>query len=171
MSVERATPENPERPSEPSSFATLEQELNEILSKACRELMSSPAKVEQFGRLFDRTHETGFYREGGDVRGQGEQPTWSPNPAYMDSIEEIWTEADARLEESDLALEKSLRELFFSSHEYQDRENDHRRVFHGHLIDKTTGIPRTFFMLTVPHSHDGFRYVDAPSIRLSEELS
>lgn len=170
MSVEHATPHTPSRP-EQASFAGLEQELNEILSRACEALMGSPAKVKHFAGLFDRTHESGFYTNSDRIRGQGEQPTWSPNPAYIDSLEEMWTEAAARLEQRGLALEKGLRELFFTSHEYHDRENDHRRVFHGHLVDKQTGVPRTFFMLTVPHSHDGFRYVDAPAIRLSAELS
>jgi hypothetical protein len=171
MSVERATQKTPSRAAEQRSLVGLEQELNEILSKACEELMGSPARVEHFAGLFDRSHETGFYANTDRIRGQGEQPTWSPNPAYIDSLEEMWTEAAARLDQRGLALEKGLRDLFFTSHEYHDRENDHRRVFHGHLVDKVTGIPRTFFMLTVPHSHDGFRYVDAPAIRLSAELS
>lgn len=56
--------------------------------------MSAPTRVKHFARLFDRTHDSGFYTESSGVRGQGEQP----------------------------------------------------------------------------HSHDGFRYVEAPVIRLSEEL-
>jgi hypothetical protein len=148
----------------------LERELNQVLSTACGELMGSPPRVEHFARLFDRTHESGFYTQSSGVRGQGEQPTWSPNPAYIDSLEEIWVGAAECLDRRGLALDKSLRELFFTSHEYHDRENDHRRVFHGHLVERETGVPRTFFMLTVPHSHDGFRYVEAPVIRLSEEL-
>lgn len=152
------------------SCAGLERELNAVLSQACHELMGSQARVEHFANMFDRTHEAGFYAAGGPVRGQGEQPTWKPNPAYIDSLEEMWTGVEECLDGRGLALEKTLRELFFTSHEYHDRVNDHRRVFHGQLLEKESGIPRTFFMLTVPHSHDGFRYVEPPVIRLSEEL-
>lgn len=171
MDLESATRQGPGAPGAESLFVRLEREINDILREACQLLMSSPARVEHFSSLFDRTYETGFYTDNSDVRGHGEQPTWSPNPAYMNSLEEIWVGAAARLDEEGLSLEKSLRELFPSSREYHDLENDHRRVFSGQLVDKGTQVPQTFFMLTVPHSHDGFRYVEAPVIRLSEKMT
>lgn len=170
MSFEPSTSENPSRSAQRPNCVGLELELNAILAEACHGLMSSRARVEHFASLFDRTHEAGFYAAGGPVRGEGEQPTWKPNPAYIDSLEEMWTGVEECLDRRGLALESPLRELFFTSHEYHDRVNDHRRVFHGQVVDKVSGIPRTFFMLTVPHSHDGFRYVEPPVIRLSEEL-
>jgi hypothetical protein len=171
MDLDNATQQRRTQPGAESLFVRLEREINDIMREACQLLMSSPSKVEHFSRLFDRTQEAGFYADKSQVRGHGEQPTWAPNPAYMNSLEEIWVGAAARLDEEGLSLETSLRDLFSSSREYHDRENDHRRVFYGQLIDHATRIPKTAFMLTVPHSHDGFRYVEAPVIRLSEELT
>src|SRR5215467_8758081 len=141
------------------------------MREACQLLMSSPLKVEHFSRLFDRTQEAGFYADKSQVRGHGEQPTWARNPAYMNSLEELWVGAAARLDQDGLSLKTSLRDLFPSSREYHDSENDHHRVFYEQLVDKETQTPKTAFMLTVPHSHDGFRYVEAPVIRLSEGLT
>src|SRR5688572_3957379 len=107
MSSEPNTPRPQSRSAQRPSCAGLEEELNAVLSRACRELTTSQARVEHFAGLFDRTHETGFYSAGGQVRGEGEQPTWRPNPAYMDSLEEMWTRAEACLDQRGLALEKT----------------------------------------------------------------
>ncbi len=151
-------------------FQQLESEMNTILSSACARLMSDDEKVAYYSSLFDRTSESGFYASAAGPRGEGEQPTWSPNPAYMDSLEELWIDVEAKLAESGLTLEKTLRELFYLSHEYMDQTADHRRVFHGQLIDVERGKPVTYFMLSIPHSHAGFRYITPPYIQISPSL-
>jgi hypothetical protein len=98
------------------------------------------------------------------------QPAWAPNPAYMDSLEELWIPVDQRLRESGIRLEKSLRELFYLSHEYKDQDQDHRRVFHGHFVDLTLGLPVTYFMINIPHSHGGFQYLVPPTIQIASLL-
>lgn len=64
-------------------------------------------------------------------------------------------------------LEKSLRELFYLSHEYEDNVDCHRRVFHGHVVHGELATPITYFMMTVPHSHTRFEYVGAPRVQLA----
>src|SRR5271169_4806823 len=114
-------------------FKLIEARVNEILDASCQQLLADRAKRDYYASLFDRSSETGFYAQGDGPRGEGEQPTWAPNPAYMDSLEEMWIPVAAFLEQSGLVLEKTLRELFFLSPEYKDRAADHRRIFHGHL--------------------------------------
>jgi hypothetical protein len=145
------------------------------LERAHATIMGDPERVALYQGMFDRTVESGFYGPDAPVRGRGETPTWKPNPAYIQSLVAMW-EGDARgsaeaiLAERSLALERPLDELFYDSHEYEDTEENHRRVFHGHLIEVATGRPRTFFMLTVPHSHDRFDLVTPPEIAISALL-
>jgi hypothetical protein len=80
----------------------------------------------------------------------------------MESLEDMWRPVAALLENNGLALEKTLRELFDLSHEYRDHAAEHRRIFHGHLVDATCRQPVTYFMLNIPHSHKGL-LPDAPA--------
>src|SRR5262249_23272582 len=101
---------------------------------------------------------------------------WKPNPAYIQSLIAMW-EGDGggsgrtELERRGLTLERSLEDLFYESHEYEDTEFNHRRVFQGHLVEIESGRPVTFFMLTVPHSPDRFDLVSPPVIATSPRLS
>jgi hypothetical protein len=158
-----------------TDFAVLESEVNTALALAWREIVADPARVERYQSMFDRAGEAGFYGPDSLVKGQGEQPTWQPNPAYMKSLEAMW-EGDGDgscsqlLGSRGLALERSLYELFFVSREYEDTENHHRRVFNGHVLDVRSGRPLTFFMLTVPHSHERFELTTAPVVAISRTL-
>jgi hypothetical protein len=67
-------------------------------------------------------------------------------------------------------LEKNLRELFYLSREYRDHAAEHRRIFHGQLVDRRQGRPVTYFMLNIPHSHAGFKYPIPPRIHIAESL-
>ena len=156
--------------SEMVCFKKLETEINEILRAELAKLMSDSKRVAHFSQLFDRSSEKNFYSGAHGPKGVGEQPTWAPNPAYMDSLEELWLPIEARLREFGMGLEKSLRELFYLSHEYKDQDLDHRRVFHGQLIDTTRGVPVTYFMINIPHSHDGFQYLVPPAIQIAPLL-
>jgi hypothetical protein len=151
-------------------FAVLEAEIRQILEQSLRELLADASKVEHFANTFDRSVETGFYSDRVIALGQGETPSWHPNPAYMDSLEYLWRPVEALLESKGLALEKSLRELFYLSHEYKDHAADHRRVFHGHILDRTSRKPVTYFMLNIPHSHSGFKYLTPPRVQIAESL-
>jgi hypothetical protein len=151
-------------------FKTLETDLNEILRGELGKLMADRKRVNHFARLFDRTSENNFYTGAHGPQGVGEQPTWAPNPAYMDSLEELWLPVEEKLREFGLGLEKSLRDLFYLSHEYKDQDQDHRRVFHGQLIDIARGTPVTYFMINIPHSHAGFQYLVPPAIQIAPLL-
>lgn len=152
------------------TFPEIETTLNELLASACSKLMSDPVRVSHYAGLFDRSTETGFYSRPDGPQGIGEAPTWAPNPAYMNSLEELWHPVEAFLDQNDLALEKPLRDLFFLSREYKDREHDHRRIFHGQLIAKAEGTPVTYFMLNIPHSHKEFGYITSPKIQIADSL-
>jgi len=154
-------------------YGVIELELNEILNASCGELLSNKEKVMYYSGLFDRTGESGFYKSVNGPRAVGEQPTWKPNPAYMDSLEEIWEPVDIALKDHGLRIDNTLRENFQFSREYKDKDKIHRRVFNGQIIDCNrgkNGLPSTFYMLTVPHSHLGFEYVNSPMIQLSRSL-
>jgi hypothetical protein len=151
-------------------FELLEAEINGVLHDSCRKLLADPVKVAHYAGAFDRSAETGFYTSDVGPRGKGETPAWAPNPAYMESLEEIWEPVASLLESKGLALEKTLRELFYRSHEYRDHAADHRRIFHGHLIDAGRRRPVTYFMLNIPHSHAGFAYPTPPRIQIAESL-
>src|SRR5437016_3053705 len=110
-------------------FELLEAEINLVLHDSCRKLLADPVKVAYFAGAFDRSAETGFYNSAAGPRGKGEMPSWAPNPAYMESLEEMWEPVAALLESKGLALEKTLRELFYRSHEYRDHAAEHRRIF------------------------------------------
>ena len=154
----------------PVDIAKLQHTTNSILSQSCAAIIGDEAKATHYAKLFDRSSEAGFYASAAGPRGEGETPTWSPNPAYMDSLEEMWTPVEALLSDHGLRLEKTLRELFFLSVEYKDRAADHRRVFHGQLVNADTGKPVTYFMLNIPHSHGGFKYLTPPRIQIAELL-
>jgi hypothetical protein len=155
--------------------ASLERDVNAELSRAHVAIMSDPERVATYQGMFDRTVETGFYGEDSPIRGHGEKPTWKPNPAYITSLVAMWEGDDdgsgkAELERRGLTLERPLEELFYDSHEYEDTELSHRRVFQGHLVDIASRRPVTFFMLTVPHSHERFDLVQPPVIAVSSLL-
>src|SRR5262249_10040557 len=117
-----------------------------------------------------RSSETGFYASEQGPRGRGETPAWAPNPAYMESLEDMWRPVEALLERNGLALEKTLQELFYLSHEYRDHAAEHRRIFHDQLVDTGQRKPLTYFMLNIPHSHAGFDYPTCPRIHIAESL-
>jgi hypothetical protein len=151
-------------------FQKLETEINDILRNELDNLMADRNRVAHFAQLFDRTSENNFYSGAHGPQGIGEQPTWAPNPAYMDSLEELWIPVEEKLRAFGLGLEKTLRELFYLSHEYKDQDQDHRRVFHGQLVDRARGIPVTYFMINIPHSHAGFQYLVPPAIQIAPLL-
>lgn len=151
-------------------FNAIEDEINQILNEACQIMLATEDKVSYYSSLFDRSSETGFYSGKKGPRGEGEQPTWAPNPAYMDSLEELWVPVDEKLKKYGLTLEKPLRELFYQSHEYKDKKSDHRRVFHGQLVDMENRKPVTYFMINIPHSHTHFNYVRPPQIQIASGL-
>jgi hypothetical protein len=158
-----------------TDFAALELEVNAALARASAAITTDPAQVAMYSAMFDRTGESGFYGPDAPVKGRGEQPTWEPNPAYMKSLEAIWDgeqagSAQQLFSERGLALERPLYDMFFDSHEYEDSERNHRRVFHGHILQAPEGRPLTFFMLTVPHSHQQFELTTAPVIAISRAL-
>jgi hypothetical protein len=161
-----------------TDFAALERQINDRFVESRDKIMGDPAQIEKYQAMFDRTGEEGFYDEGGPIRGEGEQPTWEPNPAYMKSLEAMWEaqegdgwgSSEELLAANGLKLERTLYELFFDSREYEDTEHVHRRVFYGHIVDTETKVPVTFFMLTVPHSHERFELSTAPVMVISHPL-
>jgi hypothetical protein len=147
-------------------FADIEDELNAILRAEWQRLNADEEAQRFYRSVFDRTGEEGFYSHPDRVRGQGEQPTWTPNEAYIQAHERMWGAAARHLESLGLQLDAPFRELFYSSREYQDTASDHRRVFFGQFCD-AGGTPVTAFMLTVPHSHDEFRFLVPLRISIS----
>jgi hypothetical protein len=159
----------------PSEMAVLEHDVNIELNRAHAAIMGDPARVATYQGMFDRSVETGFYGANSPIRGEGEKPTWKPNPAYIDSLVAMWEGDDdgssrAELARRGLALERTLEELFYDSHEYEDTTLNHRRVFQGHLVEIESAKPVTFFMLTIPHSHECFDLVSPPVIAISSRL-
>jgi hypothetical protein len=159
-------------------FASVEAEINSRLAVAWDAIMSDAERVAAYQAMFDRSGEAGFYDPEGPVKGRGEQPSWEPNPAYIKSLEAMWYPDGGRWQSSQevldghaLKLERTLYELFFDSREYEDTEHVHRRVFSGHIVDDASGRPVTFFMLTVPHSHERFELSTAPVIAISRALT
>jgi hypothetical protein len=148
-------------------FSDIENRVNELLRDAWRTLNSDEAAQCYYRAVFDRTGEEGFYSDADRVRGNGEQPTWSPNEAYIQAHERMWAPADRYLASVGLQLDAPFRELFYSSREYKDTPSDHRRVFFGQFCNND-GVPVTAFMLTVPHSHDEFRFLVPLRISLSK---
>lgn len=115
---------------ETMDFEKLEEKLNEILKINYSSLLNSEEKVQYYASLFDRTKEDGFYFANPERgKGEGEIPDWQPNPAYMESLEMLWTGTEVVLNDFRLRLEKTLRDLFFDSREYRDYKDIHRRVF------------------------------------------
>ncbi len=156
-------------------FAIVEGELNAAMERAYSAILSDPDRVAEYSAMFDRSGESGFYGPESPVKGRGEQPTWQPNPAYMRSLEAIWEgdeegSAERLLARSGVVLERSLYDLFFDSREYEDTEHNHRRVFSGQILEADGGRPLTFFMLTVPHSHERFELTTPPVIAISRAL-
>ncbi len=150
------------------NFDALEKKINSILENEFVALANDSARLAHYSSLFDRRSEDGFYRTLEGPRGLGEQPTWHPNEAYMQSIEAMWQPVGALLNEHGLRASQSLRESFPSTREYQDFPAVHRRVFIGQFVQNEK--PITLFMLTVPHSHEKFHYSQAPIISISKSL-
>lgn len=150
------------------NFDVLEDRINVDLKSNYQCLKNDESKIQHYASLFDRTVEEGFYNGGNLRQGEGEIATWEPNPAYMNSLEELWIGIPEILNEYDLAMEKSLRELFFESREYKDYTVIHRRVFMGQIVNSKNNKAVTMCILTVPHSHSGFEYVIQPSVHISK---
>lgn len=153
------------------NFTKLENKINIELENNYHGLIGNDDRVKYYDSQFDRTIEEGFYKANGPRKGEGEVPNWEPNPAYMNSLEELWTGIPEIFGEYDLALEKSLRELFFESREYRDYTAIHRRVFIAQLVSSSNNKAVTICMLTVPHSHDKFEYIAQPTVHISKFLS
>lgn len=151
-------------------FETVQRQINGALRDSLRQIESNPDKFQRFADRFDRTAEAGFYSGEGAPRAEGETPTWSPNPAYIESLEEMWESALRVLKNHGLEPDSPIREQFDSSREYKDSPASHRRVFIGQLVSRISGKPVTLYVLTVPHSHDRFEYVVPPHIHLSKSL-
>jgi hypothetical protein len=149
------------------TFRDVEERVNALLHDAWRKLNADAAALRFYHSIFDRTGEEGFYSDPDRVRGSGELPTWSPNEAYIQAHERMWKPVDKFLASVGLQLDAPFRELFYSSREYQDTISDHRRVFFGQFCDEQ-GVPVTAFMLTVPHSHDEFRFLVPMRIAISQ---
>ncbi len=150
-------------------FAAVESAVNEILDREWRNLVSDPEAQARYARHFDRTVEEGFYE---DPRRRGDSlppPGARPNEAYILAHEAMWEPVDRYLETVGWTLDRSFRELFASSREYEDTATEHRRVFFGQFLDPD-GRPVTAFMLTVPHSHAGFRFSTPMLIGLSRPI-
>lgn len=148
------------------SIRDVEDRVNALLHDAWRKLNTDQAALRFYGSIFDRTGEEGFYSDPDRVRASGEQPTWSPNEAYIQAHERMWQPVEEFLASVGLQLDAPFRELFYSSREYKDTVSDHRRVFFGQLCDDQR-VPVTAFMLTVPHSHDEFRFLVPMRISIS----
>ncbi len=80
----------PAPPAAAGKMASLERDVNAEFSRAHGALMSDPVRVATYQGMFDRSVETGFYAADSPIRGQGEQPTWKPNPAYIQSLVAMW---------------------------------------------------------------------------------
>lgn len=142
---------------------SLERELNELL-KTRWMLLNDDIKIQQ---KFISTFDQGNHHR----MGIGEKPTWSPNEAYMSSLEWLWQPAEEQLNHYNLAIDASLRNLFQESREYLDDETEHRRIFYGQIVDAPTKFGITAFMLTVPHSHRCFCYPAPVTIQISNLLT
>jgi hypothetical protein len=147
-------------------FAEIEADVNEILAREWRELSSNPEARARYGAIFERTVEDGFYLDAD----RHEAPGAGPNAAYIQSHEEMWQPVDRYLESVGLRLEANFRDLFPASHEYEDTETEHRRVFWGQLCN-LRGTPVTAFILTVWHSHERFHFSAPMRVSLSPTLS
>jgi hypothetical protein len=161
---------NLRQPTRTVDLGALEREVNEALDGTCRAILDDTDRRQHYASLFDRSSEEGFYGSSEGPKGEGEQPAWEPNPAYMDSLEEMWVACAEILHRNELELGEPLRKAFFSSYEYKDTLDNHRRVFTGHVVSTRTGIPITLYALTVPHSHRGFDYCETPLFYVSKLL-
>jgi hypothetical protein len=148
-------------------FVEIEARMNEILGQEWQELVSDPEAQAYYGSIFERSVEGGFYSDPQRGNVPGQLPASGPNEAYIQSHEKMWEAVDRYLAAVDLKLEGAFRHLFSSSREYEDSETEHRRVFCGQLCN-AEGKPLTSFMLTVPHSHERFRYSAPMQIALSK---
>jgi len=153
-----------------TDFEKLESDINVAMEAALREILSTPGKISEYSSKFDRRKEEGFYNSEPGPIGTGETPNWEPNPAYMDSLEEIWAPAEEVLNSQGLIIDVPLRIAFSKSREYKDSLNCHRRVFVGQILQEKDGKALTVFLLTVPHSHHLFEYVTSPTIYFSKTL-
>ena len=145
------------------NFYEIEQNINLLLNQGFDEVK---ANSNFYQKMFDRICEEGFYGTE-KLKGKGEMPTWKPNPAYMESLEFMWLKVDKYLQKIGLTTDSTLRELFKFSREYKDSKFVHRRVFIGQLIEDKSQVGVTLFMLSVPHSHQCFKYSFAPYINIS----
>lgn len=141
----------------------LEQRLNQLLCERWKLLNSDSELQQKFISIF---------AQGNHFRmGVGEKPTWSPNESYMASLEWLWQPAEELLNLHQLATDEPLRILFEESREYLDDETEHRRIFYGQIVDASTKLGITAFMLTVPHSHRCFCYPAPVTIQISNLLA
>ena len=143
-------------------FRNLEESLNKILLTRTKEINENAELNGKFNLLFKQ--------EENHSRGMGEKPSWEPNQAYMQSLEWIWSGCETNLTKSNLAIIKSLTELFKESREFKDSGCQHRRIFYGQLMNMDNNIPVTAFMLSAPHSHDKFLYPAPIQIHISYPL-
>lgn len=146
------------------SFSTLENDINTILIERYQALIAtdSPAK-KQFASIFT-------YENNENAKGQGEKPSWTPNEAYISTLEWLWQPVEDHLATMNLTLTTPWRQSFADSREYEDYETVHRRIFFGQLTDKTKGYPITSFMLTSTHDHRKFDKPMRPIVQIAPEI-
>lgn len=150
-------------------LTTIEAAINEILHSEWAQLISDPAAESRYGSIFDRSVEVGFYDDRHRAHDTQPHPDAKPNEAYIQAHEAMWQPVDRYLDSVGLRLGCTFRQLFLSSREYEDSAIEHRRVFFGEMTD-ARGRGITAFMLTVPHSHECFRFSMPMRIALSQSI-
>lgn len=144
-------------------FTKINHELNAILKQKTEQVNTEKHLRDQYIELFQQPNEAS--------KGEGEMPTWSPNPAYMQSLMWIWQAAERYLNRKNLATDQALYDTFTHSREYKDFKFEHRRIFYGQLISLESQKPVTAFMLNVAHSHRQFYYPVPVKIYIMEHLA
>jgi len=150
------------------NMTELESELNAVLKESYFKLVNDHANMEALASIYRSEVENGFYE--GKHEPEGEFPgERRPNEAFMKIAEDIWSPVEDYLNKNtDLCSQKSLRELFKTSREYELAEYD-VRIFFGHLLEKATKNVFTLFVLYIPHDnpdHSKFNMPEPFQIRL-----
>ena len=151
-----------------TDIAKLETKLNAVLKESYLKVVNDNVRMEDLSNLYRSEVERGFYE--GKHEGEGEFPgERRPNAAFMKIAEEIWSMAEDYLStKTDYVPQKSLRELFKTSTEYELTEYD-MRIFIGHLLEKRTKKFWALFVLYIPHdnpNHTKFNMPEPFQIRL-----
>lgn len=130
----------------------LEDEINAVLNESYLRTVNDNETMEHLANVYRSEVERGFYE--GKHEAEGEFPgERRPNEAFMKIAEDMWSPVKDYLNENtDLYSQKSLRELFKTSREYDLAEYD-MRIFIGHLLEKATRNFVALFVLYIPHDN------------------